>query len=64
VEKCGRSVQATDYNMERMRIAFWIPTATDPHSVCNTYCFFTSKIVAVTRLDVTLYVNRQSCYAV
>jgi len=32
VEKCGRAGQATHYNMERMRIAFWIPTDTDPHS--------------------------------
>jgi hypothetical protein len=37
VVKCGGAGQATDDNMERVRFAFRIPTATHPHSrVCNT----------------------------
>jgi len=29
----------------RMRIACWITNATDPHRVCNTYCFPTATVV-------------------
>jgi len=32
VGKCGRAGKATDDNMERMRFAFWVPTATHLHS--------------------------------
>jgi len=40
----------------RMRISCWIPKATNPHRLCNTRCFSTSTMVALTRLNVTLYV--------
>jgi hypothetical protein len=40
VGKCGRAGQATDDNMLRsMRIACWIPAATDPHSECVILLF-------------------------
>ena len=35
----------------RMRIACWIPKATN---ACNTYRFFTATMVARTRLNITL----------
>jgi len=39
-----------------MRIACWIPV-TDILRICNTYCFSTARMVAGTRLSVTLYVH-------
>ena len=47
----------------RMRIACWIPKATNTHKLrfCNTHSFSTAKIVARTRLNVTLYVHYLSC---
>jgi len=41
----------------RMRIACWIPKATDTLSLCNINCFFTTTMVARTPLNVTLYVH-------
>ena len=41
----------------RMRIACWIPKATNAHSVHNTLCFYTATMVARPRLDVRLYVK-------
>ena len=37
----------------RMRIAYWIPKATNTHThtLCNIYCFSTATIVAQTRLN-------------
>ena len=42
-----------------MRIACWIPKATNTHTLrmCNTYIFSTATTVARTRLIVTLYVH-------
>ena len=45
----------------RMRMASWIPKATDTLRICNTYCFSTVTMVAHTRLSVTLYVHCRSC---
>jgi hypothetical protein len=41
-----------------MRLACWIPTATNTHTlrICNTYCFSTATTFARKRLSVTLYV--------
>ena len=45
----------------RMHISCWIPKATNTHGLCNTRCFSTSTMVALTRLNVTLYVHCLSC---
>ena len=47
----------------RMRIACWIPEATNTHSEYVTLiAFFTATAFTGTRLNVTLYVRRLSCY--
>jgi hypothetical protein len=43
-----------------MRIACWIPKATNTFTICNTYCSSTAAMVARIRLNVTLYVYRLS----
>ena len=47
----------------RMRMAYWIPKATNTHTlrICNTYCFSTATMVARRRPNVTLYVHCLSC---
>jgi len=46
----------------RMRIAYWIPKATNTHSEYVTLiAFFTTTMVARTRLNVTLYVHCLYC---
>ena len=57
MEKHCRVKQATDVTIWRMRIACWIPKATNTLRVCNTYCFSIVILIARTLLDVTLYVN-------
>jgi hypothetical protein len=54
VEKYCRSGRATDDNMRlRMGIAYWIPEVTDNAiKLCNTYCFFTPKMVKRTRFRI------------
>ena len=42
----------------RMRIACYKHTL----RICNTYCFNTTPVAARTRLGVTLYAHRMSCY--
>ena len=46
----------------RMRIACWMPEATDTLRLCNTYCFSTATMVTRKRRNVTLYVHCLSCY--
>ena len=46
----------------RTRIACCIPKATNTLRICNTYCFNTTTVAARTRLGVTLYAHRMSCY--
>ena len=46
----------------RMRIVCSIPKATNTHSICNTYWFFTVTLVARTRPSVTSYVPGLSCF--
>jgi hypothetical protein len=46
----------------RMRIACWIPKATDTLRICNTYCCDTTTVTARKRLGVTVYVHCMSCY--
>jgi hypothetical protein len=41
----------------RMRIAYWIPKATDALRLCNTHYFSTATVVAWTRFSVTLHVH-------
>jgi len=53
IVECGRT-QTT----WRMRIACWIPGATNT----NNYCFPTATMVARTRLSVTLHVHFLSCF--
>jgi hypothetical protein len=45
-----------------MHTACWIHKATDIKSVYVTYCFSTAKVIARTRLGVTLHVNCLSCF--
>ena len=45
----------------RMRIACWIPKATNTPITCNTYSFATAKVAARTQLNVTLYVHCLYC---
>ena len=45
----------------RIRIACWIPKATNTHRFCNTYCFSIATMVARTHLNVTLYVHCLHC---
>ena len=46
----------------RMRIACWVPEATNSHrTVCNTHCFSTATMVAQTCLSVALYVHCLYC---
>ena len=47
---------AGDNIIRRMRIAYWVTKATEPHSICNTYCFSTATLVAGTPPDDTQYV--------
>ena len=39
----------------RMRVACWVPKATDTLGVCNTYCFSAATRVARMHLNVTLW---------
>ena len=39
-------------NIQSMRIAYWIPEATNTHRLCNTHCFSTTTMVGRTRLNV------------
>ena len=54
----GRSQMA----IWRMRIACWIPKATNTLRICYTYCFSTATMIARTRLNVTLYLYGLSCW--
>jgi hypothetical protein len=45
----------------RLRIACWIPKATDTFTICNIHCFSTAKVDARTRLNFTLYLHCLSC---
>jgi hypothetical protein len=47
----------------RMRIACWIPKATDTYTlkICNTYCFSIARVVERMGLNVTLYIHWLSC---
>jgi len=48
-----------------MRIARWIPKATNTHTrrICNTHCFPTTTTITRTSLNVTLYVHcRSGCF--
>jgi hypothetical protein len=45
-----------------MRIACWIPKATDTHSEYVSYVISTATMVARTRLDVTLHVHYICCW--
>jgi hypothetical protein len=61
---CGKTEysQTGHRRRQRMRIACWIPKATDTVRICNTHCFSTAIMVTQTRLSVTLYVHYLSCY--
>jgi len=45
----------------RMRIAWWIPMATNTLRICNTYCFSTTTVAMRKRLNVTLYIHCLYC---
>jgi hypothetical protein len=47
--------------IRRMRIACWIPKATDTLRICNTYFFSTPTMVARTRLVFRLHAHCLSC---
>jgi len=46
----------------RNRIACWITKVTNTLMLCNIHCFSAAKMVATTRLIVTLYVQWLSYY--
>jgi len=60
-EKYCRAGQATDDNMEYDHCM--LDTKGYKHTLrtCNTYCFSTARMVARTRLKVTVYVQWKSC---
>jgi hypothetical protein len=45
----------------RMRIACWIPKATNTLRMCNTYCQYTATMGAGKHLVITLYVQYSGC---
>jgi len=45
-------VRGRPMTIQSMRIAYWIPEATNTHRLCNTYCFSTTTMVGRTRLNV------------
>jgi hypothetical protein len=47
--------------VRRSRFACSITKATDTLRICNTYCFFTAKIVIGWRLNFTLYEHCRPC---
>ena len=57
VGKYYTSGQTTNYSVIlRMRVACWITMAKDTLKICNSYCFYTTKMV--TRTRVKYYVLR------
>jgi len=63
VGKYGTAGQATDDStIRRMRIACWIPKATDIHFEYVITCFSTATTVTRTRLDITLHIHCLSCW--
>jgi hypothetical protein len=61
--KYWTTAQATNDSVKGvLRFACWV-TLGYKHtlSVCNTYFFSTTRMVALTRLSVTLYANCLSC---
>jgi hypothetical protein len=63
MEKYFKAGKTTDNDIiRRMRFPCWITKATDTLREYNTYCFSTATMVTRTRLTVTLYVHRMSCY--
>ena len=54
--------EATDDITLRMRLACWIPKATNPHSLCVMLsAFSTATMVVRTRFSFALYVHCLSC---
>jgi len=45
-----------------LRIACWIPKATDTLTICNTYWLSAATMVSRTRLNATLYVHSLYCW--
>jgi len=43
--------------IRRMRVACWIPKATNTLRICNTFCFSIATMAARADLDITLYVH-------
>jgi hypothetical protein len=57
MRQCVKNVvqrNKTQMIIRRMRIACWIPEATN--TICNNYCFSTAKMVARRRLNITLHI--------
>jgi hypothetical protein len=61
VEKYCRAEQATDENMAHAHCMLGTQSFMYTFSLCNTYCFPTTTMVARTRLIVTLYAHCVSC---
>jgi len=47
----------TQMTIWRMRIACWIPKATNTLRLCNNHCFYTTTMATRTRPNITLYVQ-------
>jgi len=62
VENYCRTGQATDDNVTLAHCMLDTKGYKHTLRICNTYCFSTAKVVARTRLNVTLYVHCLSCF--
>jgi hypothetical protein len=63
VGKYSRAGQATDDNMAHAHCMLNTQGYKPTLRICNAYCFSTATMVALTRLDVTLYMHCLSCYS-
>jgi len=62
VEKYCRAGQATDHNMTHAHFTLGTQSYKHTLTICNTYCFSTTTVVARTRLIVMLYVHWLYCW--
>jgi hypothetical protein len=60
VEKCGRAGQVTDGDMAHANCMLGTEVYKHTLRICNTYCFSTGPLVALTPLSVKLYVHYRS----
>jgi hypothetical protein len=64
VEKYGRVGQATDERMGHAHCMLDTQGYIYTLGICNTYCFTTATMVALTHLNVTLHIHCLLCVCV